>query len=62
MQKIRLASVSYLNALPFNWGLTHGAGSGLFELTLAPPAECARLIADGLVDAALIPSIEFARI
>lgn len=62
MLKIRLASVSYLNALPFNWGLTHGSGRGLFDLTLAPPAECARLLADGLVDAALIPSVEFARI
>ena len=62
MQKTRLASVSYLNALPFNWGLTHGAGRGLFELTLAPPAECARLLAEGLADVALIPSIEFARI
>lgn len=62
MQKTRLASVSYLNALPFNWGLTHGAGRGQFDLTLAPPAECARLLTDGLVDVALIPSIEFARI
>src|SRR5262245_4959930 len=62
MQKIRLASVSYLNALPFNWGLTNGAGRGLFDLTLAPPAECARLLADGLADAALVPSIEFPRI
>lgn len=54
--------MSYLNALPFNWGLTRGSGRGQFDLTLAPPAECARLLADGLVDAALIPSIEFARI
>lgn len=62
MLKTRLASVSYLNALPFNWGLTHGSCRGLFDLTLAPPAECARLLADGLADVALIPSIEFARI
>lgn len=62
MQMIRLASVAYLNALPLTWGLTRGSQRGLYDLRLAAPPECARLLREGLVDAALIPSIEFARI
>src|SRR5262245_16126052 len=61
MQRIRLAAVSYLNALPLTWGLTRGSQRGLFDVILTPPAECARLLQDGLADVALIPSIEFAR-
>lgn len=61
MQRIRLAAVSYLNALPLTWGFTRGRQRGLFDVMLAPPAECARLLQDGLADVALIPSIEFAR-
>jgi len=62
MQKTRLASVSYLNALPLTWGLIRGRQREHGEVTLAPPHECARLLRDGLVDLALIPSVEFARI
>lgn len=63
MLRTRLASVSYLNALPLTRGLTHGAARlpGI-EIVLTPPADCARLLGDGLVDVALIPSVEFARI
>ncbi|HEY3174790.1 MAG TPA: menaquinone biosynthesis protein [Candidatus Polarisedimenticolia bacterium] len=62
MLRTRLASVSYLNALPLTWGLTHGARRPGFEILLTPPADCARLLSDGLVDVALIPSVEFGRI
>jgi len=62
VQRIRLASVSYLNALPLTWGLLRGRQRDHADVTLAPPHECARLLAEGLVDLALIPSIEFARI
>jgi len=61
MQRIRLASVSFLNALPLTWGLSHGRLRDRVDLRSAPPHECARLLQEGLVDVALIPSIEFAR-
>ncbi|MGH9869285.1 MAG: menaquinone biosynthetic enzyme MqnA/MqnD family protein [Candidatus Polarisedimenticolia bacterium] len=61
MQKARVASVSYLNSLPLTWGLQHGRQRGLFELQFHSPAECARLLQDGMVDLALIPSVEFER-
>jgi predicted solute-binding protein len=61
-QRTRLAAVSYLNALPLTRGLTRDGGVAGFEVILTPPADCARLLCDGLVDVALIPSIELARI
>src|SRR5678815_1131931 len=62
MQRTRLASVSYLNALPLTWGLSHGSFRGRYDLKMVPPFECARLLNDGLVDVALVPSVEFARV
>lgn len=62
MQRIRLASVSYINALPLNWGLTRGRHREAFETALVPPHECARRLREGFADVALLPSIEFARI
>ncbi len=54
MSKIKIASVSYLNSIPFTYGITE-SGAIDAELILAPPAECTRLLSDGEVDAALIP-------
>ncbi len=52
--KIRIASVSYLNSVQFTYGIEH---SGLIDadLTLAPPVECANQLRNGDVDLALIP-------
>src|SRR5688572_16848953 len=61
MQKARAASVSYLNALPLTWGLSRGSFQDQFELAFHSPAECARLLQEGMVDMALIPSVEFER-
>ncbi len=54
MSRVRIASVEYLNALPFTYGV---AESGLIEadLQLLPPAECAERLAAGEVDIALVP-------
>ncbi len=54
MSKIKIASVSYLNSIPFNYGIEE-SGAIDAELTLAPPAECSRLLSSGEVDLALIP-------
>src|SRR5262249_16289398 len=62
MLQTRLASVSYLNALPLTWGLTRAGRRDPIQITMAPPFECARLLQEGLVDVALVPSVEFARI
>jgi chorismate dehydratase len=61
MQKARAASVSYLNALPLTWGLSRGSFQDQLDLAFHPPAECAQLLQDGMVDMALIPSVEFER-
>ncbi len=62
MQKPRIAAVSYLNALPLIWGLIRGKDSRDYQISLHPPHECSRLLREGLVDVALIPSIEFSQI
>lgn len=53
-KKVRIASVSYLNSVQFNYGIE---SSGLIdaELTAAPPSECSRMLKEGEVDIALIP-------
>lgn len=55
------ALISFLNARPLWWGLTHAPEAGeTFEFTL--PARCADLVADGRAHLGLIPAIELARI
>ncbi|MCH5335454.1 MAG: menaquinone biosynthesis protein [Alistipes sp.] len=51
----RIAAVSYLNTIPFIYGIGH-EGSLDAELLKAPPAECARNFIEGRADIALIPS------
>lgn len=54
MAKIKIASVSYLNSIPFTYGINE---SQLIDadLTLATPRECTELLRSGDVDIALIP-------
>ncbi len=54
MSKIRIATVSYLNSIPFTYGI-ESSGAIDAELTLATPAECSRLLGSGDVDLALVP-------
>jgi len=62
LSKPKLSIVYYLNALPLSWGFLHGAERELFDLDLSPPSQCADLLAQGEVDAGLIPAIEYQRI
>jgi chorismate dehydratase len=57
-QPIRVGAVRYLNARPLYHGL---AGSPGGRLTLAVPRELARQLAEGLLDVALVPSVEYLR-
>ena len=51
----RIAAVSYLNTIPFIYGIEH-AGNLRAELLLTPPALCAENFAAGKADIALLPA------
>lgn len=53
--KTPIAAVSYLNTIPFIYGVRH-AGSIDAELLLAPPADCARNFIEHRCDIALLPA------
>lgn len=52
--RVRIAAVSYLNTIPFIYGIEH-AGKLQADLLLSPPAGCAEAFARGEADIALIP-------
>lgn len=58
---MRYALISFLNARPLWWGLTHHPAPG-DSFAFASPARCADMIAGGRASLALIPAIELARI
>lgn len=59
----RLAASSYLNTAPLIWSFLDGSARDEVQLlTDEAPARCARLLAEGEVDAALVPVIEYQRI
>lgn len=59
----RFAASSYLNSVPLIWSFMYGTRQRDVELmTDAAPARCADLLAHALVDAALVPVIEYQRI
>ncbi len=51
----KITAVSYLNTIPFVYGLKH-ADNLRADITLAPPAECARNYIEGKADIALLPA------
>jgi chorismate dehydratase len=58
----RVAASSYLNTAPLIWSFARGPRVGAIELiTDTAPARCADMLARGLVDAALVPVIEYQR-
>jgi chorismate dehydratase len=61
-RKPRLAASSYLNTAPLIWSFKHGSVKDDVELVEAVPARCAELLAQGQVDIALVPAIEYQRI
>ena len=50
-----ITAVSYLNTIPFVYGLQH-ADNLRADLLLAPPAECAKNYIEGKADIALLPA------
>ena len=53
--KTSIAAVSYLNTVPFIYGIRH-ADKLQAELLLAPPSACARNFIDRKADIALVPA------
>ncbi len=53
--KIKVASVSYLNTVPFIYGMDNSAMAGLIDLKLGNPYKCFQLFHKKQVDIALIP-------
>lgn len=51
----RVVAVSYLNTKPLLYGLLRNPISERLQLDLAIPSECARRLADGQADIALVP-------
>jgi chorismate dehydratase len=60
--KIRVSFSGYLNSAPLGWSFLHGPLRDRFDIVEASPAQCADHLAQGRVDVALIPSIEYQRI
>lgn len=56
MQKPRITAVSYLNTLPFVYGLQQKLGPEEMSLSLDVPSECARKIVAGEVTFGLAPA------
>ena len=55
MTQTRIVAVSYLNTIPFIYGIRH-EGSLCADLLLTSPSECVQQFIDGDVDIALVPS------
>lgn len=58
MTSVKVAAVSYLNTIPFIYGIEHADVDLDAVLLLSPPAGCADAIAKGEADIALIPVAE----
>jgi chorismate dehydratase len=61
-KKPRLAASSYLNSAPLIWSFQHSSRRNDIELIEAVPACCGEMLAQALVDVALVPAIEYQRI
>ena len=52
----RIAAVTYLNTIPFIYGIEHADNPLRAELLLTPPATCAQNFLEGNADIALLPA------
>lgn len=53
--KVRISAVSYLNTLPFLYGLNHSGVKNDIELSLDIPSDCAKKLLNDEVDLGLVP-------
>ena len=59
---IKVSAVSYLNAIPFIYGLKTSKISNFIELTLDFPAVCSDKLLNNRVDIGLIPIVSISKI
>lgn len=62
IRKPQIAASSYLNSAPLIWSFQHSSRRDEVELIEAVPARCGQLLAEGVVEVALVPAIEYQRI
>jgi chorismate dehydratase len=62
MDKLAVGVIPFLNAKPIVYGLEMGLGEGRMELNYHTPDQCARLLAEGKLDLALVPAVEYAEL
>jgi chorismate dehydratase len=55
MAKVKVTAVSYLNTIPFLYGIRHSAVNEFVDLRVATPAQCAVQLEAGDTDLALMP-------
>ncbi len=55
IQKIKISAVSYLNALPFLFGINNSKVKNELDLALDIPSDCAKKLLLGEVDLGLVP-------
>ena len=55
MKKIKISAVSYLNTIPFVFGLQNSKIINEIDLSLDIPADCAKKLIEGKTDIALVP-------
>ncbi|MHC1778879.1 MAG: menaquinone biosynthetic enzyme MqnA/MqnD family protein [Bacteroidales bacterium] len=54
---IRVSAISYLNTIPFVYGLMNHPVSEKIELTLSTPERSAKDLLDGKIDVGIVPSV-----
>lgn len=59
MTGTRIAAVSYLNTIPFIYGIGHGSQDLRADILLSPPSGCAAALRDRRADVALLPVAAF---
>jgi len=62
MDTLRISAVSYLNTLPFVYGIRNSGLLSNYDLQLDIPSECARKFISREVDIALIPAAALAKL
>jgi len=60
MPPIKISAISYLNTLPFIYGIRESGLLSDYEMTLDTPAQCARKVLTGKSDVGLVPSVVLA--
>lgn len=62
MKALTLASVSFVNAEPLNYGFLHGPLRALASTVLVEPSRIAGMLERGEADVGLLPSIDYQRL